>query len=98
VAPFRRPSESDRRTTDARARRRCDDRDTPASPGGRTEGAPHGQLPIEGQGRRLHAALPDAKYVEIEGGPHVMCITHAGEVNRELLTFLRETSPIGAAA
>lgn len=45
-------------------------------------------LPIDGQGRRLHAALPDARYVEIEGGPHVMCVTHAAEVNRELLAFL----------
>jgi non-heme chloroperoxidase len=45
-------------------------------------------LSIEGQGRRLHAALPDATYVEIEGGPHVMCVTHASEVNRELLAFL----------
>ena len=34
-------------------------------------------LSIDGQGRRLHAALPDAHYVEIEGGPHVMCVTHA---------------------
>ena len=32
-------------------------------------------LPIDGQGRRLHAALPDARYVEIDGGPHVMCVT-----------------------
>ena len=47
-------------------------------------------LPIDGQGRRLHAALPDAHYVEIEGGPHVKCVTHAAEVNRELLAFLRE--------
>jgi non-heme chloroperoxidase len=46
-------------------------------------------LSIDGQGRRLHAALPDAHYVEIEGGPHVMCVTHAAEVNRELLAFLR---------
>jgi pimeloyl-ACP methyl ester carboxylesterase len=45
-------------------------------------------LSVEGQGRRLHAALPDAHYVEIEGGPHVMCVTHAAEVNRELLAFL----------
>jgi non-heme chloroperoxidase len=45
-------------------------------------------LSIEGQGRRLHAALPAARYVEIEGGPHVMCVTHAAEVNRELLAFL----------
>jgi pimeloyl-ACP methyl ester carboxylesterase len=55
-------------------------------------------LPIDGQGRRLHAALPDAEYVEIEGGPHVMCVTHAAEVNRELLAFLRQAAPVGAAA
>jgi pimeloyl-ACP methyl ester carboxylesterase len=47
-------------------------------------------LPIDGQGRRLHAALPDARYVEIDGGPHVLCVTHPEEVNRELLTFLRQ--------
>lgn len=49
-------------------------------------------LPIEGQGRRLHTALPDARYVEIDGGPHVMCVTHAEEVNRELLGFLGEVT------
>src|SRR4051794_14916886 len=54
-------------------------------------------LPIEGQGRRLHAALPDARYVEIAGGPHVMCVTHAEEVNRELLSFLREPATVAAA-
>jgi non-heme chloroperoxidase len=55
-------------------------------------------LSIEGQGRRLHAALPDASYVEIEGGPHVMCVTHAPEVNRELLSFLRETADVPTTA
>ena len=55
-------------------------------------------LSVEGQGRRLHAALPDAQYVEIEGGPHVMCVTHAEEVNRELLAFLRETAAVGTTA
>jgi non-heme chloroperoxidase len=45
-------------------------------------------LSIDGQGRRMHAALPEAHYVEIDGGPHVMCVTHAAEVNRELLAFL----------
>ena len=45
-------------------------------------------LSIEGQGRRMHAALPAAHYVEIEGGPHLMCLSHAEEVNRELLAFL----------
>jgi pimeloyl-ACP methyl ester carboxylesterase len=47
-------------------------------------------LPIDGQGRRLHAALPAARYVEIDGGPHVLCVTHAAEVNRELLAFLAD--------
>jgi non-heme chloroperoxidase len=51
-------------------------------------------LSIDGQGRRLHAALPDARYVEIEGGPHVMCVTHAQEVNRELLAFLRQEAAV----
>jgi non-heme chloroperoxidase len=55
-------------------------------------------LSVDGQGRRLHAALPDARYVEIDGGPHVMCVTHAKEVNRELLAFLRQPAPVGAAA
>ncbi len=54
-------------------------------------------LSIDGQGRRLHAALPDADYVEIEGGPHVMCVTHADEVNRALLTFLGRSAGDGAA-
>ena len=54
-------------------------------------------LSIDGQGRRLHAALPDAKYVEIEGGPHVMCVTHAQEVNRELLAFVRQPAAVGVS-
>jgi non-heme chloroperoxidase len=49
-------------------------------------------LPIDGQGRRLHAALPHARYAETDGGPHVMCLTHAEEVNRELLAFLASPS------
>jgi non-heme chloroperoxidase len=53
-------------------------------------------LSVEGQGHRMHAALPDAHYVEIEGGPHVMCVTHAKEVNRELLAFLQSGVPAGA--
>jgi non-heme chloroperoxidase len=55
-------------------------------------------LSVEGQGRRLHAALPDAHYVEIEGGPHVMCVTHAKEVNAEILAFLRQPSTVGVTA
>ncbi|MEP7178979.1 MAG: alpha/beta hydrolase [Pseudonocardiales bacterium] len=52
-------------------------------------------LSIAGQGRRLHAALPVADDVEIEGGPHVMCVTHADEVNRALLAFLGRAAPVG---
>jgi non-heme chloroperoxidase len=53
-------------------------------------------LSIEGQGRRMHAALPNAEYVEIDGGPHVMCVTHAAEVNHEILGFLQRTVPSAA--
>jgi non-heme chloroperoxidase len=53
-------------------------------------------LSIDGQGRRLHAALPDARYVEVDGGPHVMCVSHAAEVNRELIAFLAQESPVHA--
>jgi non-heme chloroperoxidase len=55
-------------------------------------------LPIEGQGRRLHAALPEARYVEIEGGPHLLGATHAAELNRELLGFLAEVTGTPAGA
>jgi pimeloyl-ACP methyl ester carboxylesterase len=55
-------------------------------------------LPINGQGRRLHAALPNARYAEIDGGPHLMPVTHAAEINRELLAFLRDTARADATA
>ena len=55
-------------------------------------------LPIDGQGRRLHAALPDAHYVEIEGGPHVMCVTHAAEVNENSCRSWVIPPPATAAA
>lgn len=54
-------------------------------------------LSVEGQGRRMHAAVPEGRYVEIEGGPHVMCVTHAQEVNQELLAFLHGGAPAAAA-
>lgn len=55
-------------------------------------------LPIDGQGRRLHAVLPDAEYVEIEGGPHLNCLTHAAEANAALLAFLAQPARAGAQA
>ncbi|UFS57663.1 alpha/beta fold hydrolase [Subtercola endophyticus] len=45
-------------------------------------------LSLEGQGRRAHQALPDARYIEVEGGPHINPVTHSDVVNRELLRFL----------
>jgi non-heme chloroperoxidase len=55
-------------------------------------------LSIEGQGRRLHAALPDSQLVEIDGGPHVICVSHAHEVNEALLAFLKQPVAVGANA
>ncbi|WP_456823963.1 alpha/beta fold hydrolase [Cellulomonas sp. P5_E12] len=49
-------------------------------------------LSVDGQGRRAHDALPAARYVEIEGGPHIHPVTHTAEVNRELLRFLANPS------
>jgi non-heme chloroperoxidase len=46
-------------------------------------------LPIEVTGARTHAALPDATYVVVEGAPHGLLATHADEVNKALLEFLR---------
>ncbi|MDQ1036849.1 non-heme chloroperoxidase [Streptomyces sp. V3I8] len=45
-------------------------------------------LPIDATGRRFAKALPTAQYVEIDGAPHGLIITHTAEVNEALLTFL----------
>ena len=45
-------------------------------------------LPIDSTGRPIHATLPDADYVEVEGAPHGLLWTHADEVNEALLAFL----------
>lgn len=46
-------------------------------------------LPIDATGRRFHAAVPDARYVEVEGAPHGLLRTHTAEVNEALLSFVR---------
>jgi len=46
-------------------------------------------LPIDATARRFTALLPEATYVEIEGAPHGMLLTHADEVNEALLAFVR---------
>ncbi len=45
-------------------------------------------LPIDATGRRFHAALPEATYVEVEGAPHGLLWTHADEVNDALSELL----------
>ncbi|MDT0304478.1 alpha/beta fold hydrolase [Streptomonospora wellingtoniae] len=45
-------------------------------------------LPIDATGRRFARALPDARYIEIEGAPHALLTTHTAEVNDALLGFL----------
>ncbi|WP_129337928.1 alpha/beta fold hydrolase [Cellulomonas endophytica] len=45
-------------------------------------------LPIDATGRRFHALLPAAEYVEVDGAPHGLLTTHTAEVNEALLAFL----------
>ncbi|MBL0885186.1 alpha/beta fold hydrolase [Myceligenerans indicum] len=46
-------------------------------------------LPIDATGRPFHEAFPEATYVEVEGAPHGLLVTHAAEVNEALLSFVR---------
>ena len=46
-------------------------------------------LPIDSTGRPLHALLPEAMYVEVDGAPHGMLWTHSEEVNDILARFLK---------
>ena len=46
-------------------------------------------LPLDKTGRRLPALIKDVQLVVVEGGPHAIPWTHAGQVNTALLDFLR---------
>jgi len=46
-------------------------------------------LPLDKTGRRLPGLIKDVRLVVIEGGPHAIPWTHAGQVNTALLDFLR---------
>jgi non-heme chloroperoxidase len=46
-------------------------------------------LPIDKTGKRLPGLISDVRLVVIEGGPHAIPWTHAGQVNTALLDFLR---------
>jgi non-heme chloroperoxidase len=53
-------------------------------------------LPIDATARRFRQALPEARYVEIDGAPHGLLWTHADEVNAALRAFLGDPLPTGA--
>jgi pimeloyl-ACP methyl ester carboxylesterase len=46
-------------------------------------------LPIDKTGQRLPALIKDVELVVVEGAPHAIAWTHAGQVNTALLDFLR---------
>jgi len=45
-------------------------------------------LPREATGDRLPALIRDVHRVVIEGGPHAIIWTHAGQINQALLDFI----------
>ncbi|GAA1929943.1 alpha/beta fold hydrolase [Nocardioides hwasunensis] len=47
-----------------------------------------GIVPVEGSGRRTHAAIASSELVVVEGAPHGFNVSHAEEFNRSLLHFL----------
>jgi pimeloyl-ACP methyl ester carboxylesterase len=49
-------------------------------------------LPIAATGIRTHESIKGSRLMVVEGGPHGLTWTHADEVNRELLDFLRGRS------
>jgi len=53
------------------------------------QGAQDRVMPLAVTGNRLAILLADARLVVIPEGPHAIMWTHAAEVNRALLGFLR---------
>jgi non-heme chloroperoxidase len=53
-------------------------------------------LPFPATGKRLPELLKGSRLVVIPGGPHGIPWTHGEEINRELLTFLKQPSAVGS--
>ena len=47
-------------------------------------------VPISASGHRTAKMVPGAKLVVVKDSPHAINWTHADEVNKELVSFLRE--------
>ncbi|MDQ2812823.1 MAG: alpha/beta hydrolase [Actinomycetota bacterium] len=45
-------------------------------------------VPFEGSGLRTHAAIPGSELVVLDGAPHGCNVSHAGEFNAALVSFL----------
>ena len=50
-------------------------------------------VPLAATGQRTHEAIKGSRLAVVAGGPHGLNWTHAEEVNRELIAFLREGRP-----
>ncbi|WP_156250305.1 alpha/beta fold hydrolase [Pseudactinotalea terrae] len=55
-------------------------------------------LPIDATARRFRQALPEARYLEIDGAPHGLLWTHASDVNDALRSFITSDHRQPAAA
>ena len=53
-------------------------------------------LPIEASSARTHEIVKDSRYVVIDDAPHGCLWTHADEVNRALLEFIRTPAAVAA--
>ena len=47
-------------------------------------------LPIDNRGRTVAKAVPQARFVEIDGAPHGLLWTHAEEVNKALMDVVTQ--------
>jgi len=54
-------------------------------------------VPFAASGARTARAVRGARLVTLKDGPHNIAWTHAEEVNRELVSFITQDSPVGAA-
>jgi non-heme chloroperoxidase len=62
-------------------------------------GAADTSAPVERTGRRTAALLPGCRYVEHPTAGHGLFVTHADQLNADLLSFLTQvTAPAGSAA
>ena len=50
--------------------------------------------PIKATGERLRALLPNCEYIELNGAPHGLTVSHPQEVNAALISFINSKSAL----